>query len=171
LFGDDVLIAVVNVALFFQGKNFIVRLGMVGGVMVAVVRSFLLLVAFFPLLLRACQIAVVTLLVVLTILVVSVVVDLVGGCSHGCCSDRCDERCWHLLLLDFEGCNIWHLNVHGANGRSKRTLQCIGSGFLGSIDSGFWLVAVATCYCPDGGFSAFSLLLAAPVFHSTQEDH
>jgi hypothetical protein len=71
-----VLIVVVNVALFFQGKNFIVRLGMVGGVMVAVVRSFLLLVAFFLLLLRACQIVVVTLLIVLTIVVVSVVVIL-----------------------------------------------------------------------------------------------
>jgi hypothetical protein len=39
------------------------------------------------------------------------------------------------------------------------------------LDSGFWLVAVATCYCPDRGFSAFSWLLAARVFHSTQEDH
>jgi hypothetical protein len=47
---------------------------MVGGVMAAVVGSFLLLVAFFPLLLRACWIMVVALLVVLTILVVLVVV-------------------------------------------------------------------------------------------------
>jgi hypothetical protein len=43
--------------------------------------------------------------------------------------------------------------------------------FFGGIDSDFWLVAVATCYYPDGGFSAFSWLLAAQVFHSTQEDH
>jgi hypothetical protein len=74
LFGDDVLIIVGNAALFFKGKDFIIRLGMVGGVLAAVIRSFLLLVAFFPLLLRACWIAVVVLLVVLTILVVLVVV-------------------------------------------------------------------------------------------------
>jgi hypothetical protein len=66
----------VNVALFFQGKDFIVGLGMVGHVLAAVIRSFLLLVAFLPLLLRACWITVVTLLVVLTILVVSVVAIL-----------------------------------------------------------------------------------------------
>jgi hypothetical protein len=59
---------------------------------------------------------------------------------------------------------IWHLNVCGADGRNKRTLHCgdyfhsIGSGFLGGIDSGFWLAA--TCYCPEGGVSASSLLLA-----------
>jgi hypothetical protein len=53
LFRDDVLIVGVNVALFFQGKDFIVGLGMVGRVLAAVVGSFLLLVAFFPLLLRA----------------------------------------------------------------------------------------------------------------------
>jgi hypothetical protein len=76
LFGDDVLIVVVNVVLFFQGKNFIVGLRMVGGVMAAVIRSFLLLVAFFPLLLRVCQIKVVVLLVVSIVLVVSVVVIL-----------------------------------------------------------------------------------------------
>jgi hypothetical protein len=29
-----------------------------------------------------------------------------------------------LLLLDFKGCNIWHLNVHEADGRSKRSLHC-----------------------------------------------
>jgi hypothetical protein len=76
LFGDDLLIVGVNVALFFQGKDFIVGLGMVGCVLAAVVGSFLLLVAFFPLLLRACWITVVTLLVVSTILVVSVVAIL-----------------------------------------------------------------------------------------------
>jgi hypothetical protein len=70
------LIIGVNVALFFQGKDFIVGLGMVGCVLAAVVRSFLLLVAFFPLLLRACWIMVVTLLVVSTILVVLVVAIL-----------------------------------------------------------------------------------------------
>jgi hypothetical protein len=76
LFGDDVLVVGVNVALFFQGKDFIIRLGMVGCVLAAVIGSFLLLVAFFPLLLRACWITVVTLLVVSTILVVLVVVIL-----------------------------------------------------------------------------------------------
>jgi hypothetical protein len=78
LFGDDVLIIVVNVALFFQGKDFIVGLGMVGAVMAAVIGSFLLLVAFFPLLLRACQIMVVALLVVLIVLVVLAVVILLA---------------------------------------------------------------------------------------------
>jgi hypothetical protein len=73
LFGDDVLIVGVNVALFFQGEDFIVGLGMVGRVLAAVVGSFLLLVAFFPSLLRACWITVVMLLVVSTILVVLVV--------------------------------------------------------------------------------------------------
>jgi hypothetical protein len=78
LCGDDVLIVVVYVVLVFQGKDFIVGLGMVGGVMAAVVgRSFLLLVAFFLLLLRVCWIMLVTLLVVLTILVVSAVAILV----------------------------------------------------------------------------------------------
>jgi hypothetical protein len=76
LFGDDVLVVGVNVALFFQGKDFIIRLGMVGRVLAAVIRSFLLLVAFFPLLPRACWIMVVMLLVVLTILVVLVVAIL-----------------------------------------------------------------------------------------------
>jgi hypothetical protein len=76
LFGDDVLAVGVNVVLLFQGKDFIIGLGVVGRVLAAVVRSFLLLVAFFPLLLRACWIMVVTLLVVLTILVVSVVAIL-----------------------------------------------------------------------------------------------
>jgi hypothetical protein len=75
LFGDDVLIVVVNVALFFQGKDFIIGLRMVG-VMAAVIGSFLLLVAFFPLLLRVCQITVVALLVVLIVLVVLVVMIL-----------------------------------------------------------------------------------------------
>jgi hypothetical protein len=76
LFGDDVLIIGVNVALFFQGKDFIIRLRMVGHVLAAVIGSFLLLVAFFPLLLRAFWIMVVTLQVVSTFLVVSVVVIL-----------------------------------------------------------------------------------------------
>jgi hypothetical protein len=76
LFGDDVLVVGVNVALFFQGEDFIVGLRMVGHVLAVVIGSFLLLVAFFPLLLRACWIMVVTLLVVLTILVVLVVVIL-----------------------------------------------------------------------------------------------
>jgi hypothetical protein len=76
LFGDDVLIIGVNVAIFVQGEDFIVGLRMVGRVLAAGVGSFLLLVAFFPLLLRACWIMVVTLLVVLTILVVSVVLIL-----------------------------------------------------------------------------------------------
>jgi hypothetical protein len=76
LFGDDVLIVGVNVALFFQGKDFIIGLGMVGHVLAVVIRSFLLLVAFFPLLLRACWIMVVMLLVVSTILVVLVVAIL-----------------------------------------------------------------------------------------------
>jgi hypothetical protein len=68
------LIIVVNAVLFFQGKNFIIGLRMVGHGLAAVIRSFLLLVAFFPLLLRACQIMVVAFLVVSTILVVLVVV-------------------------------------------------------------------------------------------------
>jgi hypothetical protein len=76
LFGDDVLIVGVNVELFFQGEDFVVRLGMVGRVLAAVIGSFLLLVAFFPLLLRVCWITVLTLLVVLTILVVLVVAIL-----------------------------------------------------------------------------------------------
>jgi hypothetical protein len=62
LFGDDVLIIVVDVVLFLQGKDFDVRLGMVGHVLAAVIGNFLLVV-FFPLLLRACQIMVATLLV------------------------------------------------------------------------------------------------------------
>jgi hypothetical protein len=76
LFDHDVLIVGVNVALFFQGEVFIIGLGMVGRVLAAVIGSFLLLVAFFPLLLRACWITVVTLLVVLIVLVVSVVAIL-----------------------------------------------------------------------------------------------
>jgi hypothetical protein len=60
----------------FQSKDFIVGLGMVGRVLAAVIRSFLLLVAFFPLLLRECQIAVVALLVVSIVLVVLVVAIL-----------------------------------------------------------------------------------------------
>jgi hypothetical protein len=75
LFDDDVLIVGVNVALFFQGEDFIIGLGMVGRVLAAVVGSFLLLVAFFPLLLRACWITV-TLLVVSIVLVVLVVAIL-----------------------------------------------------------------------------------------------
>jgi hypothetical protein len=70
------LVIGVNVALFFQGKDFIVGLGMGGRVLAAVVGSFLLFVTFFPLLLRACWIMVVTLLVASTILVVSVVAIL-----------------------------------------------------------------------------------------------
>jgi hypothetical protein len=76
LFDDDVVIIGVNVALFFQGEDFIVGLGMVGRVLASVIGSFLLLVAFFPLLLRACWIMVVTLLVVLIVLVVSIVAIL-----------------------------------------------------------------------------------------------
>jgi hypothetical protein len=76
LFGDDVLVVGINVALFFQGEDFIVGLGMVGHVLAAVVGSFLMLVTFFPLLLRACWITVVMLLVVSTILVVLVVAIL-----------------------------------------------------------------------------------------------
>jgi hypothetical protein len=69
LFGNGVLI--IGAALFFQGKDFIVGLGMVG-VMAVIVGSFSLLVVFFPLLLRVCQIMVVALLV----LVVSVAASL-----------------------------------------------------------------------------------------------
>jgi hypothetical protein len=76
LFGDDVLVVGITVALFFQGKDFIVGLRMVGRVLAVVVGSFLLLVTFFPLLLRVCWIMVVTLLVVSTILVVLVVAIL-----------------------------------------------------------------------------------------------
>jgi hypothetical protein len=76
LFGDDVLVIGINVALFFQGKDFIVGLGMVGHVLAAVIRGFLLLVIFFPLLLRACGIMVSTLLVASIILVVSVIAIL-----------------------------------------------------------------------------------------------
>jgi hypothetical protein len=76
LFGNGVLIAVGNTSFFFQSKDFIIGLGMVGCVLAAVIGSFLLLVAFFPLLLRAYQIVVVVLLVVLIVLVVSVVAIL-----------------------------------------------------------------------------------------------
>jgi hypothetical protein len=58
------LVVGINVALFFQGEDFIIGLGMVGRVLAVVVGSFLLLVTFFPLLLRACWITVVMLLVV-----------------------------------------------------------------------------------------------------------
>ncbi len=177
LFGDDVLIIVVDVALFFQGKDFIIRLRMVGHVLAVVIGSFLLLVVFFPFLLRACQITVAALLVILIILVVLVAaillvvpvmvdVPIIVMGSFGIYSF------WIVRVID-----IWHLNVHHADGRSKRTLHCrdffhcIGFGFLGGIDSGFWLVAVVTCYCPDGRFLASSLLLAVQVFHSTQEAH
>ncbi len=44
-FDDDVLI-LVNVVLFFQGKDFIIGLRMVGPVLAAVFGSFLLLVVF-----------------------------------------------------------------------------------------------------------------------------
>ena len=120
----------------------------------------------------------VTLLVVSTILVVLVVaILLVVAVMVVVPIIAMDGHCWHLLLLDCEGHDIRHLNVHGADGRSKRTLHCsdyfhcVGSDFLGGVDSGFWLVAVVTWYCPDDGFLAFSWLLAARVFHSTQEDH
>jgi hypothetical protein len=76
LFGDDLFIVVVGVALFFQGLDFIIGLRMVGCVLAAVVRSFLLLVVFFPLLLRACWIMVVALLVASIVLVVLVAVIL-----------------------------------------------------------------------------------------------
>jgi hypothetical protein len=83
-------------------------------------------------------------------------------------NDHIENHNWELFPRE---------HVHGVDGRSKRTLHCgdyfhcVGSDFLGSIDSGFWLVAVVTWYCPDDGFLAFSWLLAARVFHSTQEDH
>jgi hypothetical protein len=76
LFDDDVLIVGVNVALFFQVEDFIVGFGMVRSVLASITRSFLLLVTFFPLLLRACWITVVTLLVVSIVLVVLVVAIL-----------------------------------------------------------------------------------------------
>jgi hypothetical protein len=76
LFGNVVLIIVGNTSFFFQSEDFIVRLGMVGHVLAAVIGSFLLLVVFFPLLLRACWIMVVTLLVVLIVLIVLVVAIL-----------------------------------------------------------------------------------------------
>jgi hypothetical protein len=76
LFGHDVLIVVGNAVLFFHGKDFIVSLRMVCHVLAMVIGSFLLLVAFLPLLLRACQIVVVALLVVLILLVVLVVAIL-----------------------------------------------------------------------------------------------
>jgi hypothetical protein len=37
LFGDDVLIIIVDVVLFFQGKDFIISLGMVGCLLAAVI--------------------------------------------------------------------------------------------------------------------------------------
>ena len=72
----NALIIIVDVTLFFQGKDLVVRLRMVGHVLAAVVGSFLLLVVFFPLLLSACRIMVAVLLVVLIILVVLVVAIL-----------------------------------------------------------------------------------------------
>ncbi len=131
--------------------------------------SELLLLVFFPLLLRVHQIMVVALLVVLIILVVFIVAILLVVVVA---VNVLIIVTWHLLFLDCKG---WHLNVHRADVRSKRTLycgnyfHCIGSGFLGSIDSGFWLAA--TCYCPDSGILASSLLLAVQVFHSIQEGH
>jgi hypothetical protein len=76
LFGDDILIVILMWHFSSRGKDFIIRLGMVGCMLAAVIQSFLLLVAFFSLLLRACWIMVAALLVVLVILVVSVVVIL-----------------------------------------------------------------------------------------------
>jgi hypothetical protein len=77
LFGDDVLIlVVVSVVLFFQSEDLIVRFGMVRSVLASIIQGFLLLVTFFPLLLRACRIMVSTLLVVSIILVVSVIAIL-----------------------------------------------------------------------------------------------
>jgi hypothetical protein len=167
LFGNDVLIIGVNVALFFQGKDFIIRLGMVGGVMAVVIGSFFLLVAFFPFAAENMSDNGGCVAGCFDYLCCFGSCDLVGGCGRdSCCSGRCDGRCWHLLLLDFKGRNIQHLNVCGADGRSKRTLHCgdyfhcIGFGFLVGIDSDFWLVAVATCYYPDDRFLAFSWLLA-----------
>ena len=97
LFEDDVWIIVINVVLFFQGEDFVVGFGVVGRVLAAVVRSFLLLVVFFPLLLRACRIMVAALLVVSIVLVVLVVaillvvavaiaVSIVATCVVGICS-------------------------------------------------------------------------------------
>jgi hypothetical protein len=95
------LIIVVNAALFFQCKDFIIGLGMVCRVLAAVIGSFLLLVVFFPLVLRACWITVAVLLVVSIILIIwvvaillvvvvmvvvavpSIVMGVVGICSFG----------------------------------------------------------------------------------------
>jgi hypothetical protein len=149
---------------------------MVGGVMAVVIGSFLLLVAFFPFAAESMSDNGGCIAGCFNYLCCFGSCDLVGGCGRGCCSDRLGVG-WHLLLLDFEGCNIWHLNVRGADGRSKRTLHCgnyfhcIGFGFLGGVDSDFWLVAVATCYYPDDRFLSFSWLLAVQVFHSIPEDH
>jgi hypothetical protein len=56
--------------------------------------------------------------------------------------------------------------MEGAKGHFIAVIffHCIGFDFIGGVDSDFWLVAVATCYCPDGRFLAFSWLLAAQVF-------
>jgi hypothetical protein len=108
LFGDDVLIVVVNAVLFFQGRDFVIGLGMVGHVLAVVIRSFLLLVVFFPLLLRGCQkMAVMIVLVVLVVAILLVVVVAVAGpiIAMGIVGLA-------LLLWDYEGQNIWHLNAH-----------------------------------------------------------
>jgi hypothetical protein len=76
LFGNGVFIIVGHASFFFQSIDFIVGLGMVDRVLAAVIGSFLLLVAFFPVLLRACWIVVVALLIVLIVLVVLVVAIL-----------------------------------------------------------------------------------------------
>jgi hypothetical protein len=118
LFCDDGLIIVANAVLFFQGKDFIIGLRMVGHVLAAVIGSLLLVVDFFPLLLRACWIMVVALLVVLTILVVSVVVILLVVAV---------SVAFPIVVMGIVGIYsfwIWHLNVCRADGRSKRTLHC-----------------------------------------------
>jgi hypothetical protein len=77
LFDDVALILiVVSVVLFFQSEDLIIGFGMVRSVLALIIRSFLLLVSFFPLLLRACQIMVSTLLVASIILDVSVILIL-----------------------------------------------------------------------------------------------
>jgi hypothetical protein len=74
--GVALILVVVLVVLFFQSEDFIVGLRMVGSVLASIIRSFLLLVTFFPLLLRACRIMVSTLLVASIILVVLVIAIL-----------------------------------------------------------------------------------------------
>jgi hypothetical protein len=97
---------------------------------------------------------VVALLVVLIILVVSVVVMLVVVAVAVVVRIVATGIVGIVGITSFwivaKGHNIQHLNVHGSDGRSKRTLhcndcfQCIGFGFLGGIDSDFWRVAVVT---------------------------